>query len=288
MKHAHQKRLLGVAGLTLASGWIGVGLNRILRQRNSMESPGTLAWITAPLAATFVERMTRPNAAPSGWSSRVSQEWPWYAVGAATFPAVTVGALRYGEFRGWVDASRLDKHALATKSLTLLAPAMLKNVFEEAVWRGYFTSELQQRRISDGALSLSVGLIWGLWHAPYYLFFLPEEEIRRVLDVSRPRFTATAVATIVAWTVPYTELYRLSGSIWPCVVMHAFEDAFVNTLVLDGHLEIASDRKYLVSPTVGINPSAIYVAVGLTMRRFRLRSARRQGTTPAMETGVVP
>lgn len=64
-------------------------------------------------------------------------------------------------------------------------------------------------------------------------------------------FAAIAVGVILAWTVTFTELYRLTGSVWPAVVMHAMEDAFVNTLVWDEHARIVEERKLLVSPIVG-------------------------------------
>ena len=270
MKPSNRKSFLVAIGFTLASGWIGVGVNRLLGERNSMESPGTLIWLVTPLASTVADRLIRRNSAPSGWSLALPRALPWYAVGAVMFPAVTSISLRFGKAMNWVDTSGVNKGALASKAVSSFGPNVAKNVFEEAVWRGYVTNELQQHRINDGQLNVTVGLVWGLWHLPYYLFFLPEEEIRQVLDVSRPKFAAIAVGTMVAWTVPYTELYRLSGSIWPCVLMHAAEDAFVNPLLIDNHVEFNRDRKRFVSPIVGIIPSALYVAVGLAMRQVRL------------------
>ena len=57
---------------------------------------------------------------------------------------------------------------------------VLKNVAEEGAWRGYLTPALIGRRLPDPWIWLVVGMIWGLWHIPYYLWFLDESLIRSV------------------------------------------------------------------------------------------------------------
>lgn len=279
MRKRNVMGLAGVVATTLGSGWIGVGLNRLLGEKNSMESPGALVWLVTPLASVIGVRLFGRDSASAGWSPALPGSLPWYMVGAAMFPAVTAASLRMGRSLGWVDFSNFDKKAYASQVRKSLLNSFPKNVFEEAVWRGYMTSELRARGFSDAGINVGVGLIWGLWHLPYYLFLLPEKEIRHVLDVPRGQFAAVAVATIVAWTPPYTELHRRSGSIWPCVVMHSVEDAVVNPLVLERHIKIAPDRQRLLSPIVGAIPAALYAAAGLAMRRFRSRSGMSARTT---------
>lgn len=76
---------------------------------------------------------------------------------------------------------------------TELAPAFVKNLAEEAAWRGYLTEELLSNGTQRLPLNLGVGLIWGRWH----LFFLPEEQMRQVLDVDRPVVGAITTAAYV-------------------------------------------------------------------------------------------
>jgi hypothetical protein len=91
-----------------------------------------------------------------------------------------------------------------------------------------------------------------------------------VLPASRVVFLVIAVVTILGWSVPYVELYRLSGSIWPCVLMHSVEDAFVNPLVISGFVGIAAGRELLVSPVLGLFNLALYILVGLAIRAYRI------------------
>lgn len=85
------------------------------------------------------------------------------------------------------------------------------------------------------------GAIWGLWHVPYYLFFLPEEQMRFILDVPRPVFAALAVVVMMMWGVLFTEVYRMAKSIWP---------------------------------VVGLLPASLYLLLGLGLRAYRLRNVR--------------
>lgn len=259
--------LVGVTALTLASGWIGHRVNTSVGEVG-MQSAGAGIWITTPLAAVTAARLLGRGGAPGGWDPRTGHRW--YAVAAATFPAVTGAALGLGRAAGWVHTDRFDGRRLTTSMVSSVGPGLLKNVLEEAVWRGYLTSELVDRRLPDPVVYLGTGLVWGLWHVPYYLYFLPEDQMREVLDVPRGVFALIATGTMVAWAVPFAELFRLSGSVWPCVVMHTVEDA-LNPLVLDGHARLAAERKALISPVVGLLPSVLHLAVGLALRAVRRR-----------------
>lgn len=260
--------IAAVAGVSLASGWIGVGINRLLGERNSMESPGSAVWIATPLTSVIAVRLLRRESVFTGWNPRLPVSVPWYALGAVMFPAVSMATLQFGKTRGWVSFAEFNlTHHLRNASKGL-GPAVVKNAFEESVWRGYFAHELERSGLSTRATNLIIGFVWGLWHLPYYLYFLPEEEIRTVADVSRGQFAAIAVAVMASWSGPYTELYRVSESIWPPALMHSVEDVFVNGLISDEAVQIIPGRKALVEPIVGVIPIAMYALLGGAMRRW--------------------
>jgi len=108
---------------------------------------------------------------------------------------------------------------------------------------------------------------------PYYLYFLPESALTQVLPVDRIAFALIAVATMVCWTVMYVELYRITKSIWPVILLHAVEDATVNHLVIDQHIRILDGKNWLISPILGLIPSILYVVIGLVLRRERKKRA---------------
>lgn len=178
-----------------------------------------------------------------------------------------------GSDLGWASFERLHISRMFGALGAALAAALLKNVFEEAVWRGYFTGEFLARRWSDAAIYLGGGLLWGLWHLPYYLFFLPEADMRTIIDIPPAGFMSLALGVMMSWVVLFTEVYRASGTIWTAVLMHAVEDSFVNPLLLDAHLTIAPARAWPISPVVGLLPAVGYLGLGLWLRHRR-RAAR--------------
>lgn len=255
----------GVTAVTLASGWLGAKINKALGEEG-MNSSGAGIWIATPLTAVTATRVIRRSSASGGWDPRAGPRW--YAAAAVAFPAVTGMALGIGRAAGWVDLSAVNLPRLMASMATSSGPALVKNVLEESVWRGYFTDELVDRDLPDPIVYLGTGMVWGLWHVPYYLYFLPGEQLREVLDVRRGVFALAATGTMIAWAAPYTELYRLSGSIWPCVLMHTVEDA-LNQLFVDGHTHIVPGRAAVISPIVGVLPSALHLGLGLALRAVR-------------------
>ena len=273
----HKNRwLVAITILTIGSGWGGVALNTLLGEPHQMESPGTLLWLVTPLLLVLVARLFRKTVAPGRWAPRFRQAWPMYLVAVLAFPLVTVCSAMIGWLFGSIQFDGLRLPSLLPVAAAALAAGMVKNVFEEAVWRGYFTGEFDARHFGDWKVYLTVGIIWAAWHVPYYLFLLPEGDMRFILDVPRWGFALVAGLTMMAWGVLFTEVYRISGSIWPVVLLHAVEDATINPLVIDGHMRIAPEAAWLVSPIVGVLPAALLSMLGLALRHWRRSNVSRE------------
>lgn len=86
--------------------------------------------------------------------------------------------------------------------------------------RGFLTSQLVKLQLSDWQVYLIVGCVWGAWRIPYYLVFLPDADMEPVLPVGRVMFAIVTFVTMVCWSVMFIELYRVTQSIWPCVILH--------------------------------------------------------------------
>ncbi|WP_243119947.1 CPBP family glutamic-type intramembrane protease [Pelotomaculum propionicicum] len=136
----------------------------------------------------------------------------------------------------------------------------------------YLTSQLVKLNLNDWKIYLIVGCVWAAWHIPYYLVFLPEADIQAVMPVSRAVYAVVAFITLLSWAVMFTELFRVTKSVWPCILMHMVEDSLVNLLVISHYISIATGKEILVSPINGIITSILYVAVGLGIRAYRIRA----------------
>ncbi|TFH97947.1 CPBP family intramembrane glutamic endopeptidase [Micrococcus lylae] len=265
--------LLAFGVVASGAGWAGVAVNRAAGRPDSMDSPGSLVWLLSPLAAAAVLRRVRHGAflplrpADAVASSGTHRTLAW-GTAVLVYPAVTAGALGLGRAAGLVDLSRADVAGLGRSIATALGPALVKNLVEESCWRGYLTEELLCAGVGRVPLNLTVGAVWAAWHVPYYLRFLPEADMRAVLDVPRRAFAAVAAGVILAWTPLYTEVYALTRSVWPGVVMHAVEDAVVNPSAMATGIRYTRAGQWLVSPVVGAVTSAAYTAVGWALGRL--------------------
>jgi hypothetical protein len=161
--------------LVLASGWIGWGLDRLMGNP-SVDSLGMLIWIITPLVVSLLLRMFGGD----GWKDfgikpNFKGNWIWYFFSILVFPVVTALVLIVGSAFGWIRFPNLSANtpALILQAFALgLLPQLIKNIFEEVPWRGYLAPKVYSLGLNDYAGHTIVGLVWGAWHIPYYLFFL--------------------------------------------------------------------------------------------------------------------
>lgn len=271
MKNNTIRHLVVFIVISLSSGWIGVSLDRQLQSLGEGETPGMGLWLILP----FLTAVTLTLSSKSDWKNigllpNLRGNLGWYGCAVIIFPAVSCVVIFFGKVMGWTAVSTFDGQAYLAGFATALLPGFIKNIFEECVWRGYLSSKLITANLKDYWIYLIVGGVWGLWHVPYYLYFLPESAMVQVLAVDRITFALVALLTMVCWSVMYVELYRITKSIWPVVILHMMEDAMINHLVIDKHILIQSGKALFISPIVGGITSAIYLLIGLRLRKARL------------------
>lgn len=272
MERKSVRNLTVFVAAVLASGWLGVLVDSFLDDQPEGNTLGMGLWLLFPLLTVVALRVF----AGEGWKAagltpRLKQGWQWYIVAVLVYPVVTALVLLTGYAAGWVELTNLRIEALAGVFISLLFGQFIKNIFEEFVWRGYLTAKLVQKGMKDWSIYLIAGLVWGLWHLPYYLFFLPEHMMYSVLPVDKLLFALVAIVSMIAWSIMFVELFRVTNSIWPGVLMHAVEDSLLNPLVIDGYITIASGKEIWISPITGITATLLYVVVGLLIRAVRLR-----------------
>ncbi|MBD7969247.1 CPBP family intramembrane metalloprotease [Paenibacillus sp. Sa2BVA9] len=202
----------------------------------------------------------------------------WYLISVLIFPAVTVTILVIGNAFKWIDMSELNLRTFTGVFFSTILIGFIKNIFEETVWRGFLTSQLVKLNLTDWKIYLLVGSVWGIWHVPYYMMFLPETDMQVVLPVSRIIFTVVAILTMICWSIMFIELYRITNSIWPCVLLHTVEDSLINPLVISGFISISSGKEIVISPICGVITSLLYLSVGLAIKASRRRQTKVQST----------
>ncbi len=267
------RNLVIFAVIVILSGWIGHGLD-LLAGNHSGETPGMLLWLVLPLITMLILR----TFAGDGWKDAglkpmLKGNIRWYLIALAAYPVITVLVLLTGRLTGWISFDNFSSTLFLNAFAVALIPNFIKNIPEEFVWRGYLTPKVVSLKLNDFMVYLIVGSIWALWHIPYYLFFLDESAIQSVTSLHKLHFMLLSIPVMIVWTVAYVELRLLTGSVWPLVVMHTIEDAFVNPLLLDGYIHISADKELWISPIYGCLSILLYGLLGLGLRKIRKKKA---------------
>ena len=253
-------RLVVFSVVTLGSGWIGLLVNNALGIPHSMQSLGTLLWIMTPLLAGAVMALSDPSLRRSYVASWLPGRLRAYGVALAVFPLSFAVAITVGWAAGWLTPAGLG--AFGGVVAAGVPGTVLKNVAEEGAWRGYLAPALIGRKLSDPWVWLISGMIWSLWHIPYYVWFMDEALLCAVYDVPPIVYALMTVPIMICWAPLFTELRILSGSIWPGLIAHSIANLSQIPLS-EGGLPITPGWELLVSPLVGVIPNAIILAAGL-------------------------
>ena len=195
-----------------------------------------------------------------------------FAIGAVSFPGLLSG--KVGVF--------IQAVALATVT------NFIKNIFEEFAWRGYLAPKVHTLGLNDFVAHMIVGIIWAVWHLPYWLGLLDISVLRSYTTQSLLTFIPLGFAGIIVAAIVYGELRMLTDSVWPVVLLHTIGNALILTLLLQDFIEIASSMEFLVTPGMeGVLSIVLFLVIGIGIyfiRRSRLNHisqlAAQQGAAP--------
>ncbi len=77
---------------------------------------------------------------------------------------------------------------------------------------------------------------------------------------------------MVSWSIMYVEIYRLTKSVWPCVIMHAIEDAVPTVLVtITGIIALTNSSDLWLNPISGVVATIIFLGIGIVLRSIRIK-----------------
>jgi len=239
------------------------------------ESLGMLLWLITPIGISLLLRAF----AGDGWKDfgikpNFKGNAAWYVIALLIYPVLTALVLIIGSSLGLITFPNFSLNALGLilQAFALgLLPQFIKNIFEEAAWRGYLAPKVYSLRLNDFVGHLIVGLVWGVWHIPYYLFFLDRAVLPNFTTLDLAAFIPLAIVVMISWAMVYGEIRLLTNSIWPAVLMHMVEDAFLNQLFTEHHIQIIPGTDWLVSPMNGLISIFFFIALGVGLRQLRKR-----------------
>ena len=100
-------------------------------------------------------------------------------------------------------------------------------IVEEPGWRGFALPRLQSRYTADRA-SWILGVLWGVWHFPFMIYYSDPLLGPGVLIGS----LVGLVMGTIGWTLVNTFLYNNTESVFMAILLHGLGNAFQSYLVL--------------------------------------------------------
>jgi hypothetical protein len=177
--------------VVLTIGWIGRGID-ILMNSPSSEGFGILLWLVTPLGISLLLRVF----AGDGWKDfgikpNFKGNLRWYFIAFFVYPVLIIIVLLIGFSIGLITFPNFSWNTIGLILQTFMLgilPLFIKNIFEEAAWRGYLAPKIYSLRMNDYLGHLMVGFVWGAWHIPYYLFFLDRSILQNFTTLNLPVF----------------------------------------------------------------------------------------------------
>ncbi|WP_339239533.1 CPBP family intramembrane glutamic endopeptidase [Paenibacillus sp. FSL R5-0517] len=259
--------------VVLASGWIGVWVDTMMPEQPAENSLGMGLWLILPLLMMLLLRIVNRDWKDIGVRFKLEGNLKWYGAALLIYPVVMVIVVGLAFLFNSARAADVELNTLLPLIGVSIAGSFMKNIFEEFAWRGYLTPKLIELKLNDWALYFVSGLIWALWHAAYYMVFLPETYFE---NTTRLNFMILGCVLMIAWSIMYVEIYRLTESVWPCVIMHAVEDGVPTLLVsVAGIITLTQAGEFWFSPTTGIVTTVLFVGFGLFLRSIRKKKEQK-------------
>ena len=195
--------------ITITAGFFGYLLDQVLTEQPEGNSLGMGLWLVLPFLTGIVLRIINKDMKQMGVHPNFEHNLKWYAVAVLVFPSIMMISIIAAKIAGGLIVGEMESSALFVLMVTTFFANCIKNIFEEFAWRGCLVPYLEKTGMNDWCLYFSSGLIWGMWHITYYMFFLPDEYFT---EISRPMMVVVGIVLMIFWSPLFVELRRLTKS----------------------------------------------------------------------------
>lgn len=255
--------------VTITAGSFGYFVDQLLTEQPEGNSLGMGLWLVLPFFTGIILQVINKDLHRIGFRPNFKNNLKWYAIAFMIFPCITLVSCILAKINGGFIVREIALNALFALMFTTFFASFIKNIFEEFAWRGYLFLNLEKIGMNDWHLYLTNGLIWGMWHVTYYMFFLPDKYFT---EISRPMMVIVGIILMIFWTPMFIEIRRLTDSVWPCVILHSMEDAVPTMLFATANVfQIEERYSVVLDPISGMIPTVLVFFIGLGLRKYRVR-----------------
>jgi len=235
---------------------------------------GTLIWLAAPFLVSILIRLFSKDWQDIGIKFNFKGNGKWYAFSFLIFPMIVILVLLIGVIFGGISLANFQASSYFGALLaSFFSFTLVKNIFEEFAWRGYLTPKVNLIVKNPVVGHLIVGLIWGLWHIPYYLALVSKTQLVAYTSQNLVIFLIMVILGMTVAGIIFGELRLITGSTWPAVLMHTMSNIVILTLLVDGFLEVSEKTDFLFTPSwEGVFTMILVALVGLWLFRKRVHN----------------
>ncbi len=255
-------RLILFAVIVLGCGWLGKVVDTILPGQPKGQSLGLLLWLVAPMmVSVLLGMLSHSEYKTLGLKPRLKGNGRWYLISFIIFPGIMIFSIGMGIITRSIDLKHFAIQGFISSLFTWFIINFFRTILEETAWRGFLQERLIILKVNDWGIYFITALIWALWHIPYYLFYIEGNSAQMIVS---------CFAILFSWSILYAELYRITRTIWPCVLLHAASNAIQYTMA-DNYLATSGNWELIFSPTESIMACSIILTLGLLLRRYRIK-----------------
>ncbi|MFN8413473.1 MAG: CPBP family intramembrane glutamic endopeptidase [Anaerolineales bacterium] len=264
---------------SVGGGWLGIWLNQVTgNTMPPMQSLGALVWLTTPaLSGILLRAFGGDGWKDSGFGLNLISAWKWYLIAILVYPLAAILTFGLAALFGVVSADGFATQGLnayLSVASVILVGSLMKNIFEEFVWRGYLTPRLDAAKVHPILNHLIVGIVWWAWHLPYYYYFLDRTILMNSITTSIPVFLAIGLVVLFPTAILFGELRLLGKSVWPVFVLHEIINALSMPLIANGFIKTNGILGFIFTPTnEGIITSILFGIAGWTLYQHRMKKA---------------
>lgn len=272
----HIRNIIIVSLFSVGGGWLGIWLNNITgNTAPPLQSLGALVWLTTPALSGFLLRAFGGDGwKASGFGFNLPSGWKWYLVALLVYPLAALLTFGLAALFGILStdgfaAQGFDAYLSAIG--VIFVGSLMKNFFEEFVWRSYLTPRLEAAGVKPLFNHIIVAFLWTSWHLPYYYYFLDRAVLESAITTSIPVFIALAYVTQIPTSILFGELRLISKSTWTVFLLHQVINAVSMPLLINGFIEVKGPLAIVFKPTnEGILVSLLFGVVGWWLMKKRL------------------
>jgi membrane protease YdiL (CAAX protease family) len=207
--------------------------------------------------------------ADSGFKLNLRGNGFWYAFSMLLYPVTILFAVGIGALFGFVTFTRSLADLPAIFAMGI-AVSLVKNIGEEYAWRGYLTPQLMKLGVGNLSTHVVTALVWGVWHIPYWMFFLGSGIIQQYTSLGMTWFIVLGFIGLFPTSLVYGELRLKTGSVFPAYIAHNMTNALSAQLILDGFIKIKPGAELFFSPNVdGLLMMLLFWGSGLWMLQHK-------------------